>query len=329
VILLATFVTVKFGQWKASWHGNTASQPQSGASVFSSVPPENEGVLAAFDVDSGVCLWTLSLDTPVGFGLNEEHIFVASMHGNRIMVLDQALALQHTFAHPLMNDLHSLNLWNDGLLVTSCGVDAILHLSLTGVERWSWLATDKGFTSTPSGYGRKIDKRMDFRTVAIPTQNQATHCNSAVAGERNGKSVILSTLFHQGALVAIDQESGKTETVVRGLDRPHSIRPRPDGWLISDSGAGSIVLLDQDFWIVDTISDDFSWVQDGLPLDSDTLLIADANHNCLVFWSLKGSRRVGEMVYPKEWKIYQVEPISGLWESRLRAQRGEMKVNVS
>ena len=89
------------------------------------------------------------------------------------------------------------------------------------------------------------------------------------------------------------------------------------------------MLLDEDFWIVETISDHFSWVQDGLLLDSDTLLIADANHNCLVFWSLKSSRRVGEVVYPEEWKIYQVEPICGLWESRLRDQRGEMKVNVS
>jgi hypothetical protein len=329
VILLATFVTVHFGQWKASWHGNRTSEPQSGASVFSSVPVENEGVLAAFDADSGICLWTLSLDTPVGFAMNDQNIFIASMHGNRIAVLDQALELQHTFSHPLMNDLHSLSLWRDGILLSSSGVDAILYLSLSGAERWSWLATDHGFASTAHGHRRKVDRRLDFRTMGIPTANQTTHCNSACGWEHNGRPAILSTLFHQGTLVTIDWETGKVRTLVSGLNRPHSIRPCLEGWVVSDSGSGNAVLLDEEFWILDTIGDDFSWVQDSLALDADTLLIADANHNRLVFWGLDCGSAKGELAYPEEWKIYQVESVVGTWESRLRAARGDMKIRLA
>src|SRR5262249_50482258 len=153
------------------------------------------------------------------------------------------------------------------LLLTSCGTDAIIEVSTEGVETWTWLAAEHGYAVTPHGHRRSIDRRNDHRLVTVPTLEQATHCNSAVPGTVAGRPAVLASLFHQGEVVAIDRRTGRREVLASGLSNPHSIRPARDGWLVSDSQASSVVVLDERFRVRRTIDGDFNWVQDALQLD--------------------------------------------------------------
>src|SRR5450759_3209111 len=177
MLLLATFLTINFGDWRESWHG-TSGLARVGESAFHAVRWENQGVLAALDPDTGACLWTLILDTPAGFALGPDRIYVNSMYGNRISILSPELEFVDVLARWFMNDLHSVVLTDRGLLITSSGVDGILEVSSSGDEFWSWFATDRAYRSGHGAPRRKRRRRRDYRQRVIPTLQQTTHCNS-------------------------------------------------------------------------------------------------------------------------------------------------------
>jgi hypothetical protein len=116
--LLASFVTTQFGKWQSRWHGQPTTEPTVGKPVSSRVDPDNEGALVLFDVIDGVVLGARVLDTPAGFCLTSDEIFVTSMYGNHISVFDHYLRRKTVLATPLMNDLHSVAFHPGGLLVT-------------------------------------------------------------------------------------------------------------------------------------------------------------------------------------------------------------------
>lgn len=316
VLLLATFLTVHFGDWRESWHG-TSGLAHVGESAFHSVRWENQGVLAALEPDTGDCLWTLVLDTPAGFALAPDCIYVNSMYGNRVSILSPTLDFADVLARWFMNDLHSLTLTDRGLLVTSSGVDGVVEVSWSGDEFWAWFATERAYPIDQGGSRRKLSRRRDYRQDAISTHQQATHCNSAVAHWHKGKDLVLATLFHQGELIAIDRETRKHTVLLTGMQRPHSLRKTETGWMVSDSGSNGVVLLDEDFWIASIVMGEFDWVQDAT-IYRDRLLVADANHSRLVWWDIARNRQEAEIRYSDQWKIYQVEAVEGVWEERLR-----------
>jgi hypothetical protein len=316
VLVLATFLTVHFGDWQQKWHG-TGGLAKVGESAFDSVPRENEGALAALDPDSGECLWACVLDTPAGFALTDEHIYVNSMYGNRITVLSERLEVVNVLARWFMTDLHSLTVTDSGFLVTSSGVDAVVEVTASGEEVWGWFATDRAYRIGHSGVRRKINRGRDHRQDPISTHDQATHCNSAILHRAGGHELALVTLFHQGELIAVDRGSGKHSVLVSGMNKPHSVRKAPSGWLVCDSRGDGVVLLDEDFWISAVVTADFDWVQDAVP-NGGQLIVADANHSRLVWWDLAQDRQAEELSYSGQWKIYQIEVVEGPWERRLR-----------
>jgi len=319
VLLLATFLTIHFGEWKESWHGTTGLA-QVGDSAFHTVRPENEGVLAAIDPETGECLWTLTLDTPAGFALSRDYIYVNSMYGNSISILSPSLEPVDVIARWFMNDLHSLVLTDRGLLLTSSGLDAVMEVDLTGDEIWSWFATDRAYPARQEQPNPRLRRQHDHRRTMIATHQQATHCNNAIQHPYQGSDAVMVTLFHQGEVIAVDRATLKHTTVLGGMDKPHSLRKALDGWLISDSRNNCVVFLDDDFWIVSVIEGGFDWVQDALVYD-DRILVADANHSRLVWLDINRHRHLGEIRYSDQWKVYQIEVVDGLWEDRLRAGR--------
>lgn len=315
MLLLASFLTVHFGEWRESWHGTTGLA-KVGESAFHAVRWENQGVLAALEPDTGECLWRLTLDTPAGFALDEDRIYINSMYGNRVSVLAPDLDTIDVLAKWFMNDLHSLTLTAHGLLITSSGVDAVVEIAASGDELWSWFATDRAYRRP--GPRPSARHRRDFRRNPISTQHQATHCNSAVAHSFNGSEAVVIALFHQGDIIAVDRKSGRHRVLLSGMDKPHSVRKTSTGWVVSDSRNNCVVLLDHDFWISSVIDGDFDWVQDAI-FHEGRLLVADANHSRLVWWDLEKNRPLREIRYSDQWKIYQVEIIEGPWEQRLRS----------
>lgn len=293
---------------------------QIGKGAFQNVRADQLGALAAFDFVTGELVYSRLLDSPAGLAFTDDHIFVNSMHGSRILVLDSSFDLVDVLATPLMNDLHSITPSANGFLITSCGTDSVLEMTPEGEPLWTWLACERGFRQTPRGKSIRIDRRHDYRSTPIDTRDQSTHCNSAIAAELGGRDVVLVTLFHQGQLIAIDKRTGKHSALVHGMRNPHSIRPRAGGWVLSEARQGAVVLLDQDFWIADVIEKDFNWVQDALPLDDDEqLVIADANNSRFVLWDLANGKQVREIGYSRDWDVYQVEIADQSWERRFRA----------
>lgn len=307
MFVLATFVTTHFETWKQTWQGRRRGA-WLGNSIFNDVVFENEGALALFDLERREQIWHITLNSPAGFVVADDSIFVASMYGHRILRLDRNLAIRDALSHRLMNDLHAVSWTGEGVMVTSCGVDAILELSPEGHLIWSWLASENGYPRSVGGAPIDIDPAEDYRTKPIFTRYQSTHCNSAFRTQYGGRDVVLATLFHQGELILIDRATGAPTTLLTGMRRPHAIRPRPDGgWTVCDSGAGTLVLLDEDFRFVKSTGQDFDWVQDGLMLDERNALIADANNRRLATWDVRGDALVDELPYSSEWKVFQIE----------------------
>src|SRR3989442_10596316 len=122
---------------------------------------------------------------------------------------------------PLFNALHSISRTRHGYLVASTGLDLLLEFNREGEILWEWWATDHGFEETPTGRHRVLDKSADYRTVQYGTLSQTTHVNSA-AELPDGR--ILASLFHQGAVIVIDRETGPWQVVLEGLDHPHAVR---------------------------------------------------------------------------------------------------------
>lgn len=321
--LLVSFVTGHFGELRqAWWHG----RPSSGSDTDvedEGLPPERRGLLAAYDLEDQKWMWRVDCDSPAGFALVGDRVFVASMHGGRMFVFDRVFNELGTLANRLMNDLHTVVPVGDRLLVTSSGIDAILELAHSGEVTWAWWATEHGYTDTPSGVRRRLDPNDDFRLREFGTSSQATHINSAVPWRSaDGRDCILATLFHQGELVEIDRRTGAVKVLVDGMDRPHSPRRRNGGWVLSCSGTDSVVLLDDGFWIEGIVSESFNWVQDTIELDEEHLLIADANNSRLACWSKRTESVEHEISFDPQWKVYQVERVPRAWALAV-ADQGE------
>lgn len=313
MLIVATFSsTSRFAQGQA-----LLEYIQIGKGAFQKVRVDQQGAIAAFDFMTGELVYSRVLDSPAGFAFTESHIFVNSMHGNRVQVLDPCFDLADSLATTLMNDLHSITASSEGFLITCSGTDSVLEVTPDGEPLWTWLACEHGFRQTPRGQSMRIDRQHDYRSTLIDTRDQSTHCNSALPAEHNDRDAVLVTLFHQGQLIAIDKQSGKHAALVHGMQNPHNIRRRAGGWVISEARPGAVVLLDENFWITDVIEKDFNWLQDALPLDDEgQLIIADANNNRFVLWDIAHSKPVREMSYSRDWDIYQVEVADPVWEKR-------------
>jgi hypothetical protein len=317
MMLIATFLTSHFGEWRQSWHGVQRNM-QMGGDPVTEASEVNAGILAAIDFGSGKVVQSVTLNSPAGFAVHGDWLYLASMYGNRIVRLGMDFQVKDSFATRLMNDLHSVVADDTGVLVTCSGTDSVLEVDYSGVQNWSWLASEHGFRMSPSGHRVRIDTKHDYRLDQVPTVTQATHCNSVLRSRLDGRDVLLVTLFHQGQVISVDRATGRASVLARGMVHPHAIRRRDGGWTVCDSESHAVILLSEDFWIQAVIESDFNWVQDALAVD-DGILIADANNSRIVLWDTARARPSYQISYPEEWKIYQIEVADGRWEDGIRS----------
>ena len=311
MLLLATFVTTRFGEWQQRWHN---TRPLVARDNVLGADPLHEGVLAILDWESRTIIAQTILDSPAGFCFQNGVLYVGSMFGNRVYVVDRRLEVLSTLSNPRMNDLHSVSPTSRGLLITSSGVDEILEISRDGSLVWRWAATEHGLRRTPTGTIRTLSPREDVRKRMYQTTEQVTHCNSALVVGRHEERVV-ATLFHQGMVVDIDRRRGGFTILLEGMTCPHSIRPAAGGgWTCCDSFPGSVVLLNAQFGLEGLIEGVFDWTQDAFMLN-DLIYVADANHHRIAACTTRGSEVVDEFPYPREWKIFSVDVVPREWLS--------------
>lgn len=213
---------------------------------------------------------------------------------------------------PLFSQLRSIRRTENGLLVTSSGVDAILEVDMQGTVLWSWWATEHGYDQAHGGGARVVDKEIDHRLKCYPGRLQTTHMNSAIVDPYDPTKII-TVLFYQGALARIDRETLKTDVVAEGLSGPHHIRPHSKGYMLSNSRKGQVILFDRDFKVRETIQATgrlfpVKWVQDAIETPYDTHLVADCNTFRLRDRSLSGQEKSFKTHLPN--RIFQIEPVS-------------------
>lgn len=281
-----------------------------------------DGLLALIDWDAREVVWARAFDSASGACFTDDSLLIASMVGNRIFVLDRTFQPHLHLTNPLFNDLHTVHRSNKGFIVASSGTDAIIEFSSEGYSSWTWLGTDHGFIYLPDGGTHIIDPRFDYSMSPPLTTAQTTHINSAA--EHNG--MVLATLFVQGTLIAINKATGTFRRVVNGMNRPHAIRKRPDGWLVCDSGANRVVLLRHSFAIEAILEDGFDWPQDAVCVgaNGENVIVLDANNSRLVELNIAAHRTVAELVFPSTWKGFSVEVVPDGWIQSVREGSGSV-----
>ncbi len=212
---------------------------------------------------------------------------------------------------PLLTQVRSLRRTERGLLATSCGVDALLEFDLQGQLLWSWWATEQGYDQAYGGGVRRIDKTLDHRLINYPGRAQTTHLNSAMVDPYDS-SKILTILFYQGQVARIDRASGQHEIVITGLNGAHHIRPHSQGYLLSNSRRGEVLIYNRSFELIERVPGTHrlfpvKWVQDAIETPFDTLLIADCNTFRLRERDRVGRERSVKTYMPN--RIFQIEPV--------------------
>ena len=175
-------------------------------------------------------------NTPIATGMTfnqkKESLYVGSHKW--IQVIKNGKIIQ-TLGNNLFNDIHTLSETPDhNFLINATGTDSLLETPFEDTRHhvWDWLATEHGYNKDPTGKERIIDRKKNYQEISTTTPEHTTHIN---AGWEYQRGKILATLFHQGQLVEIDKQDGTTKVLLEGLKCPHSIRPRKNGFILSDT----------------------------------------------------------------------------------------------
>ncbi len=134
----------------------------------------------------------------------------------------------------------------------------------------------------------------------------------------------LATLFHPGQLVKIDLNTGKTEVVLNGLLHPHSILRLPEGgYVVTNTGAGEALLLDEDlkvkerlaFWLLkeeDPEAKGRQWLQHVRPVrlsqGNDRVggqFLAVDSHRTSIFLVDEERANKRGIFYPTNWVVQE------------------------
>jgi hypothetical protein len=309
--LLLSCISTKHSTLKKHW-SDTGQQTACPLTVLGSrqKPDEDLGGLLCLIEDLGSTQKTLDLKMAAGMAAAEQGMLVTTF--NVIHKVDPELTTQRqdTITSPLFNALHSISRTRHGYLVASTGLDLILELNDAGEVLWSWWATEHGFDRTPEGELRLLDKDADYSNVKFGTLQQTTHVNSA-AELPDGR--VLATLFHQGEVIAIDRDSGNWQSVLKGLDHPHSVRIIDEQYFtVADTVNGKALLVQLDSsgqrgQIEESIDAGTSWLQDasynGL---YDTWILVDGKRSCIHLRKGRaGTQSIGRIDVNPEWRLYE------------------------
>jgi hypothetical protein len=260
-------------------------------------------------------VYTLDLDAPAGFFIENNYLYIANNRLNYISIIDLIRRIEiKRIDNSAFNCLHSLHRTeNETLLVTSTGIDAIIRINSNGTTLNDWYATEHEYTLTPKGEKRTVERDFDHHQYNYPTLHQTTHINSAIV---LNSDYYLATLFHQGLLVKINRASGESEVLLSGLNCPHaikhyrSIKQNDIVWMLCNTKQNELLFLNDHFKITQKmILEDVNWLQDATQIQNENILIADANHSRIIEIDPFLNNVVSEFDYSNDWRIYQISDL--------------------
>lgn len=250
----------------------------------------------------------------------------------------------------------------DQVIVSSPGRDTILKVDIqTGKILWRWSAFKNGYDKNVLGW-RFIEKgtpvepnpktrvfsyeaaaelvakgtnvppgedwvvEMDPKDAAggfgYPKWTRTAFPNWVGFGKNPNE--LLATFFTTGEAVKIDMATGEATTLRTGLGRPHGVVPFGDNYIVSDTYAGKVEVLDSEYKVGSVY--DFSklplnpsgpelgheWIQHTNPVSKNLLATVDSRRNKIYIWD------------PVK-KIYSTYPIPPEWEVQAIVQAPEPK----
>lgn len=315
-----SFLTDQFSVMKSHWRKNVNSTSSFTGTAVS--VNGMEGIRKGFEEPLGgkfiIINWSkkaicylLNIDAPSGFFIHDHHLYIGNNRLNFISVIDlRTKSEMRKICNPAFNCIHSIQkVEDDTILVTSTGIDAIIQTDFTGKTVNDWYACEHGFTQTPKGQIRQIERNTDHSYYVYPTLHQTTHINSVVMND----NFILATLFHQGALIRIDRRNGKYKTLLTGLNCPHAIRRYTKEndleltWTLCNTKQNEVYFLDELFSIKKKMTfDDVHWLQDTAMIQNGNIIIADANNSRMFEINPFENEIISEFSYSIDWRIYQM-----------------------
>lgn len=259
---------------------------------------QRRGFLLVVDFSEQRVLGVKELPLPAGVAVEDKRLIVTNWATQGMAVIE-ADAITRSVSLPLFNNLHSIHpVFPPGprqpgaaprsYLVASKGTECILDVGLDGEIRWSWFAFENGFDTTPSGQKIVFDKERDWRRLITSTLAQATHVNSAVPLDDGS---VLACLPIQGSLVRIERATGKNETVLRGLELPHSIRRSGAGFTVCDTKGQRVVWMDSQFLHQTATQVGAPWLMDCHRAEDGSMFVV-SNQN----WPSPGSADVSRVL---------------------------------
>lgn len=306
--LLVSCISTRHSVLKDHWTA-TSEKTECPLTVLGSYEKPKEdlgGLLCVIDDDGSQK--TFGLKMAAGMVKSERGIFVTTFNGVNEFDPATGVVRQDVISSPLFNALHSISRTRRGYLVASTGIDLLAEFNQEGEILWTWWATDHGFELTPDGRRRKLDKAADHRVLKYGTLSQTTHVNSA-AELPDGR--VLATLFHQGTVIAIDRASGEWQTVLEGLDHPHSVRVLDEQhFTVADTVHGRALLVSlkgQQASVEAEIDAGTSWLQDSSynALHNCWVLVDGKQSRVILRQGREGKETLAEINVDPEWRLYE------------------------
>jgi hypothetical protein len=284
---------------------------------------------------------TLRISCIEPFDLAIHDACVAYTSGYQISIRELTTGIEKTLAADWMSFLHSVQFSSDGsrVLTASAGFDTLLEIEVeSGMVVWEWNTWDHGFNYSEIGkvYITRDKNRLptlvdrsatlivvssprDWPKEGIPTHQSPTRLNGA---SYDGNDLMLVTCFHRPELFRIKRD-GSFEAANLGLSHPHgffrSNLAHHDGYLVTNTGAGELLLLDEALtithrWIFSGLSANDSkkrgfgeWIQNVVPLKPAAGIVAaiDALRDGTHILDLQKKRR-RFIPNPPEWTLQKL-----------------------
>jgi hypothetical protein len=259
---------------------------------------------------------------------------VALAGASYLRLIDMDTGVETPCRHPWLCQVHSVQFSANGkrLLAASTGFDAVIEFdTASGDVTWEWFAWENGFDRSMLGhYVVRLPEKRDALVASgqeaiyiddpskfeegIATRLIPAHLNSA---RYDSDGHILVSMFHQGTGIIIDRHTGHFREIVSGLINPHKLeRRRQGGYFISDTRAGQLVLVDEEYRrereiIFDGLpglerSETLSeFLQNTTEINDDLYACVDIHRNSI--WLIDAKRRKYRGIkFPPEWSLHDV-----------------------
>lgn len=282
----------------------------------------SKGLVLLVDWDGQRLIGGLELPKPTGLLSEGERLNVALWDHDEVATLDctgpQPRVIRH-IRHRWFNHIHTIDPTPRGLLLSSSGSDLLVEVDDRGALLWSAFLFEHGYGGRRHGLGSSFDPALDYNRRYLPAALTA-HPNSALLRDPDH---VLATLFSTGELVEIDRRRGEVRVCLDGLSRPHSLRRRAEGgYVLSDSEARRVVLLDDALRPCGEIAVDLPWIQDAVLAEERLFVVgnrklathaltqsASASEGDNAVLELREGMIERRLAFGPDSRIYMVEPL--------------------